>query len=171
MELQSQFVHNGRTYLAHWVEGDPTSNLAPDNVIQGVHAICFYGDKIVIVYGEKKKYWTPPGGAIESGETYQEAVLREVREESNMKVLRQEYIGYQDVTDESRSTVRQVRSFCIVEPHGDFVKDPDGDITEVKLIDPKDFKQYVDWGAIGDQIMARALEMKSGVQMFPSVSE
>ena len=56
--------------------------------------------------------------------------------------------------------IRQVRMFCIVEPYGDFVSDPDGDVTEIKLIDPKDYKQYFDWGEIGDRIVERAVEMK-----------
>lgn len=37
---------------------------------------------------------------------------------------------------------------------------PDGDITEIKLIDPKDLKQYFDWKRIGDRILERALELK-----------
>ena len=147
-------------YSVHWIEGDPNLNLASDNVVHGVHAICFYGDKLVIVYADKKKYWTPPGGAIEDGESYQEAITREVKEESNMNVIKQQVIGYQDVTDEYDQTVRQVRSFCIVEPAGEFISDPDGDITEIKLIDPKDFRKYVNWGVIGERIMERALEMK-----------
>jgi hypothetical protein len=55
---------------------------------------------------------------------------------------------------------RQVRSFCIVEPYGDFESDPDGDITEIKLIDPQDYKKYFDWKVIGDRIMERAMEIK-----------
>jgi hypothetical protein len=30
---------------------------------------------------------------------------------------------------------------------------------EIKLIDPKDFKQYFDWEKIGERLMERALEM------------
>ncbi len=163
MEIQSQYEYKGKTYSAHWVENDPTLDLGDGNVIHGVHAFCFCGDKIVIVYNPKKKCWTPPGGAIEPEETYQQAVIREVQEESNMKVLHQEYIGYQDLTDDSGRTVRQVRSFCIVEPYSEFVSDPDGDITKIKLIAPEDFRQYVDWGTIGDEIMKRALELKNGI--------
>ena len=47
----------------------------------------------------------------------------------------------------------------MVEPMGDFVTDPDGDITEIKLINPEDYKKYFGWGEIGDRIMARAIEM------------
>ncbi|PIP55679.1 MAG: hypothetical protein COX06_01985 [Candidatus Zambryskibacteria bacterium CG22_combo_CG10-13_8_21_14_all_42_17] len=57
--------------------------------------------------------------------------------------------------------MRQTRSFCIVEPYGDFVADADaeGDVTEIKLIDPKDYKQYFDWGEIGESIIKRVIEL------------
>ena len=38
-----------------------------------------------------------------------------------------------------------------------------GDVTEIKLIDPKDIKQYFDWGEIGDHILTRALELKNSL--------
>ena len=165
MEIKSQFDYCGKIYKAHWVEKDPTLDLDKNNVLRGVHAICFYKNKIVVVYEKKKNCWTPPGGGIEQNETYQEAVIREVKEESNMKVLHQEYIGYQDVTNLVGKTTRQVRSFCIVEPYGDFVSDPDGDITKIKLIDPKDYKKYFDWLEIGDRIMELAIELNNKYKM------
>ena len=137
---------------------DPLKDLG-DKILQGVHAFCFYRGKMVVVYAERKKYWTPPGGSIEPGETFEEAVIREVKEETNMRVLKQKLIGYQDVFEPNR-IVRQTRSVCIVEPIGEFVSDPDEDITEIKLIDPKDYKQYFDWGSAGDQFMERALILK-----------
>ncbi len=128
-------------------------------ILQAVHAFCFCGDKLVVVYAKDKGYWTFPGGGIEPGETYEQATIREVKEESNMKVLRSELIGYIDVYEKDR-IIRQTRSLCIVEPYGDFISDPDGDISEIKLVDPKDYGQYVKWGEIGDHIVKRALEMK-----------
>jgi len=115
--------------------------------VHGVHAFCFVGEKLVIVYSEAKGYWTPPGGGVEQGETVEEAIIREVLEETNMRVLRQRIIGYQEVSESHRLTT-QVRSVCIVEPIGPFIADadPEGDVTEIKLIDPKDIKQYFDWG-------------------------
>jgi len=160
MEIKSQFEHNGKSYKTHWTEDEPTHNLGPGDRLGGVHAICFYKNKMVIVYEKKKKRWTPPGGGIEPNEKYNEAIVREVKEESNMRVTYQECLGYQDVSDMSNKKIeRQARSFCIVEPYGDFVFDPDGDITEIKLIDPKDYKKYFDWGEVGDRIMTRAIEL------------
>jgi ADP-ribose pyrophosphatase YjhB (NUDIX family) len=134
-----------------------------DKIVRGVHAYAFYGDKLVVVYAANKGYWTPPGGGVEVGESARDAVRREVKEETNMRVLKQRFIGYQDVS-ESGGTVTQTRSVCLVEPDGPFVEDPDGDITEIKLIDPKEYKNYFDWGVIGDHIMERALEIKAQME-------
>lgn len=142
----------------HYKEDNPLENLE-GKTLQAVHALCFSGDKLVIVYSEEKGYWSYPGGMIDPGETYEEAVVREVREETNMKVIHQELIGYHDVY-EPNGVVRQTRSFCVVEPIGDFVSDPDGDVTEIKLIDPIDIKKYFNWGVVGDRLMTRALELK-----------
>ena len=159
MQIESSLVNRSNQILkVLYNEGNPLENL-DGKILQAVHGYCFYGDKLVIVYAESKKYWTPPGGEIEKGETYEEATIREVAEETNMKVLRQELIGYQDIW-EPNQTVRQTRSMCIVEPIGDFVSDPDGEVTKIKLIDPKDYKQYFDWGPVGERIMEQALKMR-----------
>ncbi len=129
-----------------------------DKKISGVHAYCFCNGKLVIVYAENKGQWTPAGGGVEIGETVEEAVIREVHEETNMKVLAQKIIGYIEIFEPNKITI-QTRSVCLVEPHGPFVSDPAGDITEIKLIDPADYKKYFDWGEIGDYIMERALEL------------
>lgn len=159
MKIESTLTNkSGQTLKVFYNEDDPMIGLE-DKVLQGVHAYCFYEDKLVLVK-HAKSGWMPPGGHIEDGETVEETVIREVQEETNMKVLRQELIGFQDIYEFDR-VVRQTRSFCIVEPHGDFISDPDGDISEIKLIDPKDYKLYFDWGEVGDRIMERAIEIKS----------
>jgi hypothetical protein len=45
------------------------------------------------------------------------------------------------------------------------VRDTCGDITEIKLIDPKDYKQYLDWGERGDILMQRALDVKKQIDL------
>jgi 8-oxo-dGTP diphosphatase len=159
MEIESKLTNrSGQELKVMYYEGlNPNENLE-GKILQAVHGLCFYEDKLVIVYAKEKGYWTFPGGGIEPGETYEEALIREVKEESNMKVLHQGLIGYQDIYELDK-TVRQTRSFCIVEPIGEFVGDPDGDITEIKLIDPSDIKQYFDWSEIGERIIERALEL------------
>ncbi len=141
-----------------YVEGsDPIETEGP--TLRSVKGYCFCGDEMVIV--KHPKYgWMPPGGGMELGETWQEATIREVHEETNMKVLHQELIGFQDFHKSTGQSGRETRSLCMVEPYGEFIADPSGDIQEIKLIDPADYKEYFDWGEIGDHIMKKALELK-----------
>ncbi len=81
-----------------------------------------------------------------------------------MKVLKQRFIGCQDIA-EPRGVVSQTRSVCIVEPYGPFISDPDGEVTKIELIDPKNYKEYFDWGEIGDHIMRRALALKAQMDL------
>ncbi|MFA6554117.1 MAG: NUDIX hydrolase [Candidatus Paceibacterota bacterium] len=159
MEIKFSHINrSGQKLNLIYREDNPLKDL-DGKILQAVHAFCFYKGKLVVVYASEKGYWTPPGGGIEQGETYEEAVVREVKEETNMKVLSQKFIGYQDIYEPDR-IVRQTRSVCIVEPYGPFESDPDGDITEINLIDPADYKKYFDWGEVGERIMKRALILK-----------
>lgn len=159
MKIESTLKNrSGQIINLNYYDIDDEKELG-DRKVSGVHAYCFCGDKLVVVYAENKGYWTSPGGGVESGETVEEAVVREILEETNMRVIKQSFIGYQDIF-EPEKTNTQIRSVCLVEPIGDFVSDPDGDITEIKLIDPKDYKKYFDWGEVGDHLMSRALEIR-----------
>ncbi len=136
-----------------------------DREVKGVHAYCFYDEKLVLVYSNKKGYWAPPGGGREVGESIREAVAREVKEETNMKVLKQCFVGFQEIFEPER-IINQTRSVCIVEPYGPFIEDPDdGEISKIELIDPKHYKKYFDWGKVGDHIMERVLQLKAQMDL------
>lgn len=113
---------------------------------------------MVIVLGGEN--WGLVGGHIEKGETYEETLKREVLEESNMRVIRAVPIGVQEVTTSDNKVIFQIRYCAIVEPQGKFEKDPAGNVTEVKLINPKDYRKYFDWGEIGERIIKRAIIIK-----------
>src|SRR5258708_241989 len=68
-----------------------------DKKIKGCRAYSFYKDQFVIVYAESKDYWTPPGGGVEDGESVRDAVEREIKEETNMRVIKQRFIGLTEV--------------------------------------------------------------------------
>jgi 8-oxo-dGTP diphosphatase len=57
--------------------------------IQVVGAVIFHGGRLFATqrgYGDWKGYWEFPGGKIEPGETPQEALVRELREELDIGV-------------------------------------------------------------------------------------
>lgn len=140
-----------------WRDVDSLSDL--ENIrIDHVCAYAFCNGKLVLVFDENKGRWSPPGGHLEGIESIEEGTTREVREETNMRVVHHEIIGYQEITEPHR-VINQTRSFCIVEPYDPFIADPDGDITAIKLIDPKDIKEYFDWGVVGEHVLERALGM------------
>jgi len=129
------------------------------------YGICFCDNKLVIVlghFGAKEREWGFPGGRIETGETFEDALKREVKEESNMEVLSFLPIGYQKGSREDIDAFSyQLRYVCKVRPYGEFVADPAGGvITAVKLVDPAEYKKYVvSWGKIGDRSVERAIEL------------
>lgn len=144
----------GKEIKTTFFEGNPLENLEGIK-LGGARGWCFSDGKFVVV--KSGDHWGTPGGEIEQNETMDEALAREVLEEANMRIVRKELLGYQDFYTPTY-TSRQVLFFCEVEPIENFVSDPDDDITEVKLIDPKDHKQYFDWGVIADHLMKKSLE-------------
>ncbi len=128
--------------------------------VKQIYGVCFYKYQMVIALNGKKRTWGLVGGKPEEGESIEQALEREVKEESNMQVLKWRPIGVQEVTDPSGDTNYQLRVACKVKPLGEFNSDPTGVVTEVKLIDPKDYKNYFDWGEIGEKIIQRAVQLK-----------
>lgn len=158
MERHSSYVNRSGQRLETFYKDIESVQETDQKLIYAVHAFCFYKDKMVVVYSEDKGYWGPPGGGVERGESVQGATVREILEETNMRVLSQKLLGALTVF-ESERTIIHVRSVCIVEPIGPFLADPDGDVTEIRFIDPLDYKEYFDWGEVGEYQFQRALEI------------
>lgn len=156
MIINDSMIWNNEEYKIVWHDCDSFDELKGKKLQQS-YGVCFYNNKLVIVNNNGK--WSLVGGHIEKGEIPEIALEREVQEETNMKVLKQIPIGYQEVINPDGTVIYQLRSFCLVEPIGDFTSDPAGSVIEIKLIDPKTYKNYFDWGKIGDRIMERSLEL------------
>ena len=64
-----------------------------------VGAYIIHEGKLLLVYHNKLRTWLPPGGHIETNETPDEAVIREVQEEVGLEVilLKQAQLNYEPV--------------------------------------------------------------------------
>jgi len=68
----------------------------PDRPIVGVGAVIFEDDQVILVRrGTPPSYgaWSLPGGAVEVGETLEQAVIREVREEVGLDVEAEDVVA------------------------------------------------------------------------------
>ena len=67
----------------------------PLKTVEVVAAIIRKGDKIFVTqrgYGEWKDWWEFPGGKVEPGETSEEALKREIREELDAEIAVDKYL-------------------------------------------------------------------------------
>ncbi len=59
----------------------------------GVYALIFRGSEILLALRRDIDWWNLPGGGLEIGETVEEGVCREVREETGLEVEVEHLIG------------------------------------------------------------------------------
>lgn len=159
MKIHGGFDFGGKHYDLEYEDCDDFSAL-PDALCNQIYGACFFEGKLLLCQEGSDLHWKFVGGTREKGETVEETLVREVLEESNMDVIEQKPIGYQKSTGPDGDVQYQLRSWCKVKPRGPFVVDPAGSVKAIKLIDPRDHKQYFDWKEIGDRIVERAIEIE-----------
>lgn len=158
--IEERVGYMGREYIYEYSNCDDFSVLPYDRCKQ-VRSVCFYNDKIIVGLNGEKGTWGLIGGTIEKGESFLEALEREVNEEANATLLKSIPVGYQKVTEkEGGKVIYQLRYVSHVTLRGPFVSDPAGSITKIEFIDINDYKKYFNWGRIGDRIIERVKELK-----------
>ncbi len=74
----------------------------PEHPQPSCHALVRSGDRVLLVRRARpplEGYWGLPGGGVELGETVEDAVVREVKEETGLDVNVRRYLGYKDAIE------------------------------------------------------------------------
>jgi ADP-ribose pyrophosphatase YjhB (NUDIX family) len=71
----------------------------PRELVTQALGICFTDDGLVVMVTWDGLQWTFPGGTVESGETVEEALVREIAEEACARVVQCRYLACQHIAD------------------------------------------------------------------------
>ena len=135
----------------------------PDRPYVGVGAVIVQGGQVLIV---KRKYdplagqWSLPGGGVELGESLEDSVVREMREETGLDIEVGPVIEVFDrITRDSNGDVRY--HFVLVDylcwPVGGELR-ASSDVEDARFVDPADLPQY-NLTLKASQVIDRALEL------------
>jgi 8-oxo-dGTP diphosphatase len=143
----------------------------PDRPLVGVGAVIFKGEEVLLVRrGQEpaRGSWSLPGGLVELGETLEEAVRRELAEETGLRVA---ILGVAAVLERIYRDEEGGIPYHYVLV--DFLCDwaggepaPGSDITAARFVSPADLPQY-DLPALTAQVIRRAREQKRRGSFLP----
>lgn len=143
MIVKNALTHNNERCDVHYMTLN-TFEYIPSHEVEKVHAVCFYRGKILLVNLQEWNVWSIPGGTIEKGETPFQCLKREIIEETNFRIVDFFPLATQLILSPSNQTHFRLLYVCEVEPIGKFVSDPAGSVGKIELVDPKDYKNYIE---------------------------
>lgn len=123
-----------------------------------VQAIPFADDKNIVIFKHIDGYYGLPGGTIEKGESFEEALRREVKEECACEILDYGLIGYIKDTQISPpgNMKYQLRYWAKVKLLDEPVNDPDGKALSREIVNIKEANQKLNWGKKGEALLELA---------------
>jgi 8-oxo-dGTP diphosphatase len=122
------------------------SRAFPDRPFVGVGGVVLIEGRVVLVRRGKEPFrgrWVIPGGTVELGETLQEALVREMQEETGLVVRPREVVLVFDRIHREQGAVQY--HYVIVDYLCDYVSGEaraGSDADEVALVAPEDLDRY-----------------------------
>jgi len=105
----------------------------------------FQNNKILLVKRGTvvfKGYWALPGGRVDSGETIEQAVVREVKEETGLDIKIVKKIGeYHEIGVQDGIEYDYHPACFLVKPMGGKIRRQEKEIEDIKLVDLEDIPE------------------------------
>ena len=108
-------------------------------------------NEVLLVRDKDEERFTLPGGSIEGGETPEQGILRELREEAqvdgkDLKLLGTVEVKMYDDNGKLTDHHQQIRYACKVDSLGEFTPLKDGfEVEERIAVDPFELPKYIHW--------------------------
>lgn len=153
-------VWEGRSLTVEWLE---PPFLPPLSQITQASGVCVTGDRRIVLVSEDGADWGLPGGHPEPGETAEQVLRREVREEACAEVLQSKYLGCQRVSDpELKEAYYQTRFWARVELGG---FKPQFETRHRRLIGFDRFLVTLSWGRspIAELLLSRVRNIQNSL--------
>lgn len=165
---QNTYLFDGQEYLNTWIRDDDVDKYVP---ITQVYGVVFNENREILVCRQTGKHnWHLPGGHIKEGETYVEALQRELLEEADVEVVGIRPIGVQQVTIPDNlnfEPVYQLRCIATVDTLLPQTIDPDSKTQwERTFVLATDIKKFIRWGISGDAMLDDAVENMKNSKLF-----
>lgn len=132
-----------------------------------VGGVYFKGDEVLLVkigYGSNKGMWMVPGGFVEAGESIEEAVVREVEEETGFSVKPTRIVGLRSGV-QLKQGVRQTTVYIVFEVEylsGVLAKD-ENEIEDIKYWKFNDIESADEIIELSKEIVLAAARTRNGL--------
>lgn len=119
--------------------------------IKQAYGVCLDAQNRVLLQKHPDRPWNIPGGKPELGETYEEAVIREVYEETNVHIKDPQMIGYQEIFQDGVLNGYQLRFIARVTGIDPRLPDPDEGVMRERMFVPlSEVMEYIPYPQYAD---------------------
>lgn len=134
--------------------------IIPNEKIKQVQAICVTKDKKLVIYENKEGFFGIPGGKLEDDENIEQALKREIYEETASKMESFKTIGYVKSfkSDNQNEYTLNIRCMAIVIPLDEEINDPAGKAIQRFILSPIEAKDKLNWGEMAEHLINEALK-------------
>ena len=141
MIIQEITEFEGKRYLATWETG---YELPPRRLVTQVSAVCFTPSDQIVMIGQESGKLHIPGGHPEDGEPLDNALRREIHEETCCDIRDSRLLGWQRVEDMNNGSIHYQMRYSYRVSVRSFI--PEHEVKARTIIKPDTFLEDLEYG-------------------------